>query len=334
MSKYTFKTLDKEEFPKWEQLLAKVPEPSPFMSSDWFSSYCEASNEKFEIVACFKNDELIAGFAYLYRVKFGKYKLIVNLLGIDNYMVILTRDTKLESKKESHYFEIIKEFTNFLEQQYSHVEFTLNCATTDIRPLQWNGYSEEIRYTYRGAIKSPEQLLSEFNPDIRNKIKKAQKLNYSFDSSSSQEQMKLSYDLIDRSLKKNNKPHILAKEQFISLLTKLSELNKAIVCNIFLDDVAIATRVLVLNSEIAVDFQAGGNEEYFNTGLNQLLSYKIFEMLHEKGVKTYDFRGANTPSIAKYKSGFNFIAEPYYHVAKDSGQIFKLLLRLKKLTQK
>ena len=43
----------------------------------------------------------------------------------------------------------------------------------------------------------------------------------------------------------------------------------------------------------------------------ELLSYEIFKDLFAQGVKTYDFRGANTPSVAKYKAGFNFKAVPY-----------------------
>ncbi|MCU4162540.1 GNAT family N-acetyltransferase [Carboxylicivirga caseinilyticus] len=329
MANYIFKVLHENDYYLWDRLLKESQSPSPFLNSSWFMTYAAASGEKYQLIGCYEKEELVAGFGFFYRRKLGKFNVIINLLGVDNYIFYKPRESNFESKKESWYFSIYESFISFLEKDFHHIELTFNTGSQDVRPFQWNKYSEQIRYTYVGEIQPPDDMMKCFNPDVRNKIKKAHKLDFRFDISGSSSEIEISYDLIDRSLKKNSQPHILGKKQFKLFCQNLIKVNSLIVANIYLEDEPIATRVIVHNDKLAIDFQAGGNEEMFNTGLNQLLSLKIFEELHAKGIEMYDFRGANTPSVARYKSSFNMKAQPYYVLSKDKGFLLKTLLFVK-----
>ncbi|WP_439182197.1 GNAT family N-acetyltransferase [Carboxylicivirga taeanensis] len=333
MPKYTIKKIANENATdEWSELLNNSTNISPFHHLEWFNAYSKAKGEKFEILGCYNdNDEIIAGFAYFYRKRL-KYNLIINLLGIDNHIIYLERSTKLQSKKESYYFEIYQAFNSHFEKHFHHIEYTLSCTNIDIRPFTWNGFIPEIRYTYTGQITEVDKMITNFNPDVRNKIKKALKLNYRFDYSNTEEEIIISHQLIKRSLDKNNKEHILQQDEFVTFCKILNQAGMIKVCNMYYEGIPVATRVIIHNHSHAIDFQAGGNEEYFKTGLNQLLSYKIFDLLYQCKIESYDFRGANTPTIARYKSGFNFSLQPYYHLSKNKGVIFNTLMKMKELT--
>ncbi|WP_430816957.1 GNAT family N-acetyltransferase [Carboxylicivirga sp. RSCT41] len=332
MPKYSIQTIPYDTAAgDWNELLSNSVNVSPFHHLEWLNAYSKAKGESFEIIGCYnENNEIVAGFAYFYRKKYG-YKLIINLLGIDNHIIYRERATKLQSKKESYYFDIYEAINNYLDKNCNHIEYTLSYCHTDIRPFKWQGFKSEIRYTYIGDLTDTDTLLKNFNPDVRNKIKKALKLNYRFDCSNSAEEILVSHQLIKRSLDKNSQAQVLDQEEYQTFCKLLHQAEMIKVCNIYNDETPVATRVIIHNKNQAIDFQAGGNEAYFKTGLNQLLSYKIFEMLHQNNIGQYDFRGANTPTIARYKSGFNFNLKPYYHIWKDKGLMFKAMLKTKEL---
>ena len=68
-------------------------------------------------------------------------------------------------------------------------------------------------------------------------------------------------------------------------------------------------------------WHAGADKDFLNTGLNQLLV-----------LKSFDFVGADTESIARYKSTYNFPLVPMYSVSK-SRSIARLGMAIKNLIQ-
>lgn len=335
MAKFSIHTLSESQYELWNSFLKRSHLGSPFMTSYWLKAYSSAKNIDFEILGCFdNNNQLVAGIGFCKRSRFGRYKLMINLLGIDSYVVYQPKESKLTSKKESYYFEIMNLFISHLENQFDHVEMSFSSQFSDIRPFLWKNYQQQVKYTYIGDICAPDVMIKSFNPDIRNKINKAQKLDYRIDKTNDEHELKIAYGLIDRSLKKNSQPHILGEHEFICFCKSLAELGLLVTYNIYLNETPVATRVIVKGFDMAYDFQAGGNEMFFNTGMNQLLSFQIFTDLFSEGIFKYDFRGANTPSVAKYKSGFNFSSQPYLCVSKDQGSTFKLLLEGKRILKK
>ena len=79
---------------------------------------------------------------------------------------------------------------------------------------------------------------------------------------------------------------------------------------------------------IAYYWQAGASKEYLPTGLNQLLVQRVIEHYTSEGYKKFDFVGADTDTIARYKSTFNFPLVPMYSVSKSRGMTkFGLMIK-------
>ena len=66
-------------------------------------------------------------------------------------------------------------------------------------------------------------------------------------------------------------------------------------------------------------WHAGADKDFLNTGLNQLLILKILEKYNVSDMKGFDFVGADTESIARYKSTFNLPLTSMYSVTKTRG---------------
>lgn len=67
-----------------------------------------------------------------------------------------------------------------------------------------------------------------------------------------------------------------------------------------------------------------------STGLNHVFLWELLKKKPEMGMKPFDFIEANTPSISKYRSAFNFSLVPYQHPGRDSGKGAGLLMNLKR----
>ena len=100
---------------------------------------------------------------------------------------------------------------------------------------------------------------------------------------------------------------------------------------IWWEEKPIATIILIIDGSVAYYWLAGGDHNFFKTGLNQVLMWHVIEFLHAMGISIFDLAGANTPTISFYKSGFNFDLVPYYLVSKESSKIASRLMVIKKL---
>ena len=62
------------------------------------------------------------------------------------------------------------------------------------------------------------------------------------------------------------------------------------------------------------------------------LTYDVLLHLHDQDVRTYDFGGANTPSIAEFKRRFGGVLTPYYRVERYVRPELRLFDRARRLT--
>jgi GNAT superfamily N-acetyltransferase len=67
---------------------------------------------------------------------------------------------------------------------------------------------------------------------------------------------------------------------------------------------AFAARAIVWGDGVGYDWLAGSDPAYHGTGANSLLVERALLLCRERGLAAFDFCGANTPSVARFKSGF------------------------------
>jgi lipid II:glycine glycyltransferase (peptidoglycan interpeptide bridge formation enzyme) len=183
-------------------------------------------------------------------------------------------------------------------------------------------------YTYCTNIDNVENLIESFDPDVKRQIKKLEQDDILVKSDDS---IDVFYDLQEKSFKRQERSFNLNKSQFAEFLTNINLENCYKVYTIYQGKTPVYSSIVLLYKSIAYYWLAGGDPDYFAKGHNKLLLKEIILNLNKEGYKNFDFIGANTPSISKYKSNFGFELTPYYYVEKTNSKILRLLLTIKSI---
>lgn len=330
-SKYTVRYLDKSEYGNWDLFVDECEGGSIFNKSFWLENlYKYSKNINFKILGCFdKDSNLLGGFSFGHFKKFGLFSIIA-LPRLTPYSGILIkkRPSKYVSKTENYHLNVTKALTAYLDKNFSQISLILSPNYKDVRAFSWNNYSERVMYTYCANIKEAESLIESFDPDVKRQIKKLEQDEFLIKID---DNIDVFYDLQEKSFKRQERSFNLNKSQFTEFLKNINLENCYKVYTIYQGKTPVYSSIVLLYKSIGYYWLAGGDPNYFAKGHNKLLLKEIVVDLNKKGIKEFDFIGANTPSISKYKSNFGFNLVPYYYVEKANSRILKLLLTIKSI---
>ncbi len=329
--KYSVRYLSENEFDLWDDFVEECESGSVFNKTYWLKNIYKYKNATLRIIGCFdKNNDLIAGFAFGHKIKYNIIPIIIppSLTHINN-IVVKERDTKFNSKRESYNFRVFYQIIDFLERNYRIISFTFPLNFIDVRPFLWRGYKEEIRYTYLADISNLDDVYNNFDSAIVRRIKKTKNLDYKIDTGKELNNVETFYDLQNLSFHRQRHSFTITKAQLIDFLKILISKEKVKIYTVYLDQKPVASNIILFDNNIAYYWLAGSNPSYLDTGLNQLLLWEAIKDMKSTGIKYFDFFGANTKSIARYKSTFNFKLYPYYNLYKENGILIKFLMLLK-----
>ncbi len=336
-NKYNIRYLDRTEFNNWDSFVDDCEYGTIFHKSFYLEEIFSLSTPfKFKILVCLNNEnKLIAGMAFGVTRKLFKFQFVSQPeLTPFSGLLIKNRDSKYLAKIESQTFQIIDEITSFLNKNYDFLSMSFVPNFKDIRGFSWAGYDEKVKYTYLQNLQDLELDLDLFEPSLKRQIKKGQKQDYKIDYSLNENEKKNSYYLINSMTKRKKRKELYNYKFFSNLIDTLNIHNSVKLYNIYLQNTPVYTVVLLIDKGTAYYWQAGGDYNFYNTGLNQVLLYEILIKLKTDNIKYFDFIGANTPSISKYKSNFGLNLVPYYYLEKTNNKILKLLLIIKSFLKK
>jgi len=329
--------LKTSEYELWDQFVDSSPFGTIFHKSIWLQPVAGFQQLSFDVVGCFKGGQLTGGMALAWKKKFGKIPVIQMPLKTPFFgPVISYSDTKYRSKIESQVLTATTALTDFLKSRYQHIHAQFPPAFTDVRPYVWNGFEAGVHYTYMGDLTAASQLLEGFDSDIKRRIKKARELDHQIIVESSEKNIAFAWELEQASFKRQNFGLVsLGKEEFTAFIRKLAELDAAEVHTITHEGSPVASVVSILDKvkNVAYYWMAGAQKESLSTGLNQLLIQDIVERYINTGLEKFDLVGADTDTIARYKSTLNFPLVPIYSVTHSQG-LAKKGMQVKKLIRK
>lgn len=333
-NKYNIRYLDRTEFNNWDSFVDDCVDGTIFNKSFWLDNlYNSNKNITFKILGCFDNDsKLLGGFAFGYIKKFSLFS-IISLPSLTPYsgIIIKERPSKYASKAESYKLNVSNEIIHFLNKSYSQVTLIMSPSYKDIRGYIWDNFSEKVKYTYYSKIDNPSNLFESFDPDVKRQIKKLENTDFSINKDDS---IKTFFDLQEKSFLRQQYSFKLSKTQFFEFLKGFDSEKCVKVYTIYEADIPTYSTIILLYKQTAYYWLAGGDPDFFSKGHNKILLWEIILDLNKEGIKYFDFVGANTPSISKYKSNFGLNLVPYYYLEKTNNRILKLLLVIKSFLKK
>jgi hypothetical protein len=299
------KILKKEEYKSWERLLKEVKINGACFSSDsWLNPLSKIFNSKIQIAGCFENRKLIGGINLFITKRWGLKMISVPPVTPYNSLIL----------KEKNYTGVLSEISNFLQKRYDVIKINLSPALKGIRSFQWLGFNCQPRYTYlHNLTKHQEQTLPR-DSSLRNKIRKAKRNQIKIKAKND---FSLFWSLYEKTFKRQKFLPPFSKNDFLYLTR---EYEKSGLIKMFVArnkrKKAIAARIEVEDKPFVCDWIAGADPELLGSGGNQLLMWEILNYYSKNGYQTFDFCGADIPSVAKYKASFGGKLIQYFNIEK------------------
>ncbi|MEZ5071185.1 MAG: GNAT family N-acetyltransferase [Bacteroidales bacterium] len=315
--------LNPEEHELWDAFVDQCPYGTIFHKTGWLLPVARFQSLSFRIAACIRDGEILGGMAFTWKKKFGRIPVLQMPVKTPFFSpVIAPSQSKYLSKTESQLFEVAEALGDFLTNEYQWVQATFPTAFQDVRPFLWAGFNGKIHYTYRTVLSGTDDPLPDYDTPVRNKIKKGLRTEFEFRTGATRKDIGDAWELEQKSFRRQQfEMRYADKEEFTDFVESLIGSGAADMFSIVYQGQLVASRILVLDrpKRTAYDWTAGAHEDHLSTGLNQVLMYSIHKHLLESEFQVFDFVGAGTKSIAKYKSTFNFPLAASYSISKARG---------------
>lgn len=196
----------------------------------------------------------------------------------------------------------------------------MECPTSyeDPRPYKWAGLAVDQSFTYVLDVgsRSLEEIKRGFSRDLRSEIGRAEELPVTVERGGLEGARQVYDDVADR-YREQDEAFGLTWPYVRDLVDALGERSRVYVARG--PDGAYHGGVIVLYSDTAASFWQGGvRAEYDGVSVNSRIHWRIISDVVEDppldSVTGYDFVGANTPRLCRYKSKFGAELVPYYAV--------------------
>ena len=249
------------------------------------------------MVTMFHSDEWIEGIAEMQGLKVGR---------IDNWTYTWSRKYGLpvmQMPVKTPYFSPTGT-TEQCEQAIKKLRKKFWYVHAHYSP-GYMGKAHKVHYTYIHDFKDGFN----FSRSLTEQLRKAERLNYEFKEGSNH---KDAYLIEQKSFVRTglNCNYSTPKrfEEFIHSIPEIGDYT------ISLDGIDLGYYYVVIDGDTAYAWVSAFDYEWQSTRLNQLLTVLMLEDLKRKGIRYFDFVGADTESIARYKAQFNFELVPSYSV--------------------
>lgn len=313
MTSFSTIAVQPEHFPLWDDFVRSCPGGTLFHTSLW-KQVLEKSygGGRYDLAAVIVDDQIMAGFCALTRRRFGLKTAVTPLL--TPYTGYL-----LGENAPNEALDHLSSVTRSIGYQQ------LQCAPHQphARQLAKYGYDLTPRQTLTVDFTQPlEQLWQQFAPHVRRNIRKAERAPFQISERWDPTQ---GYYLFTQTFSRRNQPCPVG-ERFFHEITSgdLLAPHRRYFCAWEHDQMRACIVALSFNGTVYYQI-AAADPQALSAGVPSLLLWHLFQTCHACGDHTFDFIGANTPSITRFKSGF--AAQPLeYLQAERSSLIFKGLL--------
>ena len=345
MADLTIKQLSESEYPLWDLFVASSPQGTVFNTTLWASLLREVFGVYTAVYGVFQEDRLVAGISFSHKRKLG-LKVITRLpLTPYNGILFQPPQAEKEQKASSEQQEVLGLILEKLEKEFHFVHFVLHPSIGDLRRFLWRHWYTLPQYTYVNSLADLEHLWKLLSSSLRRKINRAGEMRFSIVQ---KDDPTLLLKFQEMSYARAGMKPVLSFDMFKRFCEAAARANLLRIYSATDPEGNVhAERAVIHDRDRAYDWIAGTNlqiedapapkssdldEPVGNSanGLveghaNQLLVWEIFKMLSSEGIRTFDFLGANTPSVVEFKRAFGGELVCYFEVRYFSSPFVQTL---------
>ncbi len=303
---------------RWESLLSSSPQASPFATL----SYAEAltTHAGIEANCWFVADEHtdLAGLLVFSRHQ-GPFKRVV-VPGFTPYSSLLF--TQAATSPEEPFMLLL----NSLAETFDDLRLHLHPRIEDVRPLSWVGWQTTPYFTFLFDLTAYDLAKTSWSTSTRRNFRKSVD-DYTIEEDA--RHIGPCIALCADGYARSKRPFPIHPETLKRMALDLDHQNMIRTFVVLpRGKEAPEAGIVVLHDQRTACYWIAGSEP--GPAMTVLLGHVLGE-LKNAGIQTFDFIGANTPSIAEFKRRFGPALTPYYAGLTTPNKALGALLQLKNL---
>jgi lipid II:glycine glycyltransferase (peptidoglycan interpeptide bridge formation enzyme) len=282
----------------WDNFVKKSPQGNFFHSMTWANIISNTFSRKFKTLICVRNEQPVGGMIFFEHKKLI-WRMITPTPLFPYTAPFYYQPTDEKYQKTIHMqLNISAAFEEYLHRNYDYWILDSPANSKDMRAYLWQGAVVEPKYSYVVTLDKKENLINNFNQNLRKKLKQAAKQGAVVKES---EDWPLIVDLIIKSYHRHGiRPNfpISTLQTFLEMALNYSQVKLFL---IELDIKLLAARLVIIDEETIFDLLAGSADE---SGAGSAYLVNQIMMQYVDSHKYFDFMGADHPQIEQFKRGF------------------------------
>jgi hypothetical protein len=330
VSRFIIRPLEPHEFDTWDEFVAESPQGNLFHTSTWKRIIDRAyAPAHVLLLGCFDGHNLAGGCVVLDRTRLGHRTAVTPLLTpYVGFLLELPIGEKV-SDQVSRQNEVVGSLAKWLGQTFVLQNLINAPRFDDTRPLQQAGYTLTPRFTYYLNVKlPPEELWQRFDGSVRRQIRKAERDNLEI---TTQFDLHAAYEMVHQTYVRRGEVCPVTRELFEAVAEgEALRDNRQVICA--WRDGKLASFIVLLTYRRTLYYAAAATDaDMLSSGVSSLLIWEVVKAFANQEWNDFDFVGANIPSIARFKEGFNpklmlhFQAEMSSRYARIGKNLAKLI---------
>ncbi|MFN0149111.1 MAG: GNAT family N-acetyltransferase [bacterium] len=301
--------LGADQIAAWDALVDRAPHATVFQSTRWTNALADAFGRRGRILGVFRNGVLVGGVPTYERHFAGL--AMTNPPVVAGYAGVLLDLPEYErsGRSISETEQILEALVAGVRERFAFARFTHAPGLADTRPFQWAGWRVTPRYTYRIAPRESEEMLASFEHNARKKIRRAEEAGLVVQRVEKTSELISAYAA---SYRRHRTPPPVPESVLSTLADRLLRegIARAYVVR-GADGADHAFQIQIADAHASYAWIAGTAPEHMAEGGFSLMLWKILRDASEANV-VFDFMGANTPTIARFKRAFGGELAPYW----------------------
>lgn len=305
MPELTVRLVEPHEYDTWDEFVASSPQGTLYHTSAWKrvmdAAYTPAA--RLLLIGCFDRHSLAGGCAALERERFGRLTAVTPLVTPYAGFVLEAPLGEKLSDQVSRESEVLGALADWMARRYPYQSLVNPPHLDDMRPLVRAGYRLVPRFTYHLNIKlPPEEIFARFDGSVRRQIRKAERENFEISDNLEADR---AFALFEATFKRQGEDCPVPRNAFMDIITgeHLRD-HREIICARAGE--RLASFLVLLKFQRTLYYAvASTDSEFLPTGVNSLLIWEAVKVFGCREWNILDFVGANIPSIARFKEGFN-----------------------------
>lgn len=301
------------------KLLCKIlsPEQAINLNSDlpvwfnpkWMNPIAELYKITPKVLTCYKNDNPVAFLPYYEKSFLTLRKAFNPNVVYYSPLVYFIPERKNSNRELLLKYEISKLMGVTIKNEYKRILLNISPDVYDIRGFKDAGLVAIPQYTFIKDLTNHDA----FFPDEMTKLRKAQKLDYTYSVSFHPEQH---LDLLYRMYSRKEHPFSIDRTALLILIKKLHKECLIEQYTITKQDRIVSSMINILDKQNSVyGWQVASEPEDMKNGVSVLMFWNVFQSLSEK-FNTYDWCGANIKETSRLKAAMGAELKLFFQIKK------------------